>query len=307
MKPLEILSALPAFAKAQPDAILDSPAFAMPCRLGEETVTVRHAPIEPAQADMLALSVTFSDEPHALCIARSPRFPELCKIWETMADVPEPILLALVERECGQFLQMLENAVRMQLRLVGISREANGGQVALCASGATASDDGEGSGDIVFTLSRSASVTAAFGALRNLDLSHEAIRSLSLPCECEYAAVALNDADLASLEPGDAVLLPEILEIAPKLVAGNIFTIDENGVSPCVADALAHVRDAAVREISLGDVFDAAAGKALKVEGLKVEGSSALGNPPLRLMSNDKTIASGRLDLIGGQPALIIG
>lgn len=297
MKPLEILSALPAFASMEPDSILGSPAFSMRCRLGEVVAAVRPAAIEPASEDLLQLSVTFGDEPHALGIARSPRFPELDKIWDSRADVPAPIVLALVERECGPILQMLENAVRKQLRLVGIGGEAQGDQLALCVADPSASEDGN-----VFTLTRSETVVSAFGVLRNLDLAHESIRSLALPCECEYAAVAMVEADFATLEPGDAILMPELAESSPTLVVDGRFTIDGNGVSPCHGDALAHVREAATREITLGEVFDATEGNLPKVEGLKAEA----GNPPLRLVLDGKTVASGRLDRVGGQLALVV-
>ena len=111
MKPLEILSALPQGARARPDAIVDSPAFAMPCRLGEESVVVRRASVEPAMSEMLALAVTFGDEPHELCLARSPRFPDLDRLWDRRGEVPQAVLLALVEKECGPLFQALENAV----------------------------------------------------------------------------------------------------------------------------------------------------------------------------------------------------
>ena len=119
MKPFEILSALPRAATATPAQILDSPAFAMPCRYGEESAVLRPAAVRPT--DTLSLSLLFGDEPHVLSLARSPRFPELDALWDTLADVPEPILLALAEKECGPLFQLLENAVRHQLRLAGMA------------------------------------------------------------------------------------------------------------------------------------------------------------------------------------------
>ena len=73
MKSLEIISSLPQWAKASPSAILDSPAFMMPCRIGDEMSELRHAQVEPAESESLALSVEFGGEPHELLIARSPR------------------------------------------------------------------------------------------------------------------------------------------------------------------------------------------------------------------------------------------
>ena len=156
MKPLEILVAIPKWAKAKPAEILDSPAFAMPCRLGEEQVSLRLGAVQPS--DTLDLAILFGDEQHSLRLARSTRFPELDKVWDSRSDMPEPILLALVEKECGPLLQMLENAVRRQLRLVG-----------LAASVADAQTLSVQVNDIVFSLTRSETVTAAFGILRHLN------------------------------------------------------------------------------------------------------------------------------------------
>ena len=86
MKQLEILSALTRWANATPDEILDSPAFAMPCRIGEEQALLRPAAVEPAASCSLALSVTFGDEPHELRFSRSARFPELDRIWDSRAE-----------------------------------------------------------------------------------------------------------------------------------------------------------------------------------------------------------------------------
>ena len=87
MKPLEILVALPKWAKATPDQVLDSPAFAMPCRLGEEQVSLRLGAVQPS--DTLDLAILFGDERHSLRLARSTRFSELDKVWDSRADMPD--------------------------------------------------------------------------------------------------------------------------------------------------------------------------------------------------------------------------
>ena len=97
MKSFEILSALPQWSKLAAEAIVDSPAFAMPCRLGDESTTLSLGATPPA--DAISLSVTLDDEAHILSLGRSPRFKELEAVWDSRADVPEPILLALVEKE----------------------------------------------------------------------------------------------------------------------------------------------------------------------------------------------------------------
>ncbi|MBQ6136220.1 MAG: hypothetical protein IJI73_02495 [Kiritimatiellae bacterium] len=286
MKSLEILSTLPKWAKARPRQIVDSPAFAMPCRLGEDSATLRLGAVEPA--DTLDLSILFGDEPHTLRLARSPRFAELDKVWDSRADVPEPVLLALVEKDCGAFFQLLENAVRRQLRLSGLAA-ADSGSPALAAQVA----------DIIFSLTRSDTVLSAFGNIRNLDLSDPSLRSEPLQAEVEYAAFALPASDVAALAPGDALLLPEIGAVAPRLVADGRFVVDAAGVAPFSDDGRCRVVAADPVSVTLGELFDAADGKVPDRSGVPAGGG-------LRLLQGGQTIAQGRLDRLADQPAFIV-
>lgn len=285
MKPLEILVAIPKWATATPDQILDSPAFAMPCRLGEESVSLRLGAVQPG--DTLDLAILFGDEPHSLRLARSPRFPELDKVWDSRADVPEPILLALVEKECGPLLQLLENAVRRQLRLVGLAANPDPDARMVFAQ----------VNDVVFSLTRSETVTAAFGILRHLDFASPELRSETFTAETEYAAFALAAADLASLSVGDALLVPEIGSVPPRLVVDGRFAVDESGVSPFADDGRCRVVAAEMRTVSLGELFDAAENPR------RVEGEAP---GQLRLMQSGKKIANGRLERLGEQPAFVV-
>jgi hypothetical protein len=285
MKPLEILVAIPKWATATPDQILDSPAFAMPCRLGEEQVSLRLGAVQPG--DTLDLAILFGDEPHSLRLARSPRFPELDKVWDSRADVPEPILLALVEKECGPLLQLLENAVRRQLRLVGLAANSDPDARMVFAQ----------VNDVVFSLTRSETVTAAFGILRHLDFASPELRSETFTAETEYAAFALAAADLASLSVGDALLVPEIGSVPPRLVVDGRFAVDESGVSPFADDGRCRVVAAEMRTVSLGELFDAAENPR------RVEGEAP---GQLRLMQSGKKIANGRLERLGEQPAFVV-
>ena len=291
MKSFEIISSLPQWAKASPSAILDSSAFMMPCRIGDETSELRHAQVEPAESESLALSVEFGGEPHDLLVARSPRFAELDKVWDSRSELPEPILVALVEKECGPLFQMLENAVRKQMRLVGVKKGGSEGAEAPAYLSLQASD-------IAFSLTRSRTVVSVLGTLRNLDLSHESIRSQTLPAECEYAAFAAAEADLATLAPGDAVLVQEVGTVPPKLVVDGRFVMDTNGVTPVEKDALVHVRAAEGREVSLGEAFDA-------VETPPALPSAEQG-AQLKLVKDGRTVASGRLDKLADQLAFIV-
>ena len=111
MKPLEILSELPQWAKATANNLLASPAWAMPCRLGEQNCTMRLDALRPSET--LDLLVRLGAEEHVLGLCDSENLGELHAVWPTRAEVPEPVLLALVEKECGMLLQLIENAVRI--------------------------------------------------------------------------------------------------------------------------------------------------------------------------------------------------
>ena len=285
MKPFEILSSLPQWTGLGHDAIVDSPAFAMPCRLGDESETLVLGAVQPV--DTIRLSILLEDEPHVLSLARSPRFKDLDAIWDSRADVPEPVLLALVEKDAGQVLQLVENAVRRQLKLVGLAAPDSSDARTVFAQVS----------DVVFTLTRSSTVAAAIGNLRNLDLSHDSIRSVVLPAVSEYAAFALSAGDIAGLSVGDAVLLPEIGTSPTRLIVDRRFVVDGNGVSRYNAGDLAHVVDATSKDVTLGELFDAA------------ESPSAVATMPsgaLRLVCNGKTVAVGRLDHVGDQSAFIV-
>ena len=296
MKSLEILSALPKWAHAGHSQIVDSPAFSMPCRLGEETVHLRTGAVE--SADTLDLSILFGDELHALKLARSPRFAELGKIWDARADVPEPILLALVERDCGPFFQLLENAVRRQLKVAALSPSSGGAEPGPVMSFQVA--------DISFSLTCSAAVSNAFGSLRHLDLAHPSLRAETLAAEVEYAAFMLSATDLAAMSAGDALLLPEIGTVPPRLVADGRFVLDANGVAPFAEDERCRVVSADPRSITLGELFDAAEDAPSSAVG-EADYSKACGHlQQLRLVHNGATVASGRLDRLGDQPAFIV-
>lgn len=290
MKPLEVLLALPKWGKATPDEIIDSPAFAMPCRLGEENVTLKAGAV--LADDTLNLGILLGDERHTLRIARSPRFAELDKLWDSRADVPAPILLALVEKDCGPLLQLLENATRRQLRLAGLADESASPDERMLFAQVS---------DISFALTRSDAVTAAFGILRHIDLSSPEVRSETLPAEAEYSSFALSAADIASLAVGDALLLPEIGSVPPRLVADGRFVAEANGVSQFSDDGLCRVLATETRTVTLGELFDATDGESSPIE-VPAAGAGA----QLRLVQNGKTLANGRLDRIGDQNAFVV-
>lgn len=284
MKPHEMISMLPQWANATPESLLDSPAWAMPCRLGEEAATLRVAEVRPC--DTLNLSVSLEGERHLLCIADSPRFADLHALWAARQDVPEPVLLALVEKDCGPLLQLVENAVRRQLKVDGLSPDGPDGKVLFAQVE-----------DVVFGITRSPAVEAALGQLRFVDCSHRSVRDGTLPCETELAAFVLSAADLASLSVGDALLLPEVGTVPPRIVVDGRFVADESGVTPFKDDGRLRVVGADSRDITLGELFDRAE--------TPVEDKSAAPTR-LRLVSSGRTVAHGSLGQIASQPAFIV-
>ena len=284
MKPHEILSMLPQWAKASPESLLDSPAWAMPVRLGDDAATLRKADVQPC--DTLDLVVLLDGDRHLLSIADSPRFADLHALWASRTEMPETILLALVERECGGLLQLVENAVRRQLKVEGLSSDGPDAQTLFAQVE-----------DVVFGLARSSSVEDALGQLRFIDCSHEAVRGEALTCEEELSSFVLSAADLASLVVGDALLLPEVGTVPPRLVVDGRFLVDENGVAPFRDDGRLRVVVAEPRDMTLGELFDRAQSPAAE---------KGAGPAQLRLVASGKTIAHGRLGQLAGQNAFVV-
>lgn len=284
MKPHEILSKLPQWAEAAPAALLDSPAWAMPCRLGDDSAVLRAAEVKPC--DTLDLSISLDGERHTLSVADSPRFADLHALRSSRPDVPEPVLLALVEKECGDFLQLVENAVRRQLKIEGVSADGPGDRTLFAQVE-----------DVVFGLTRSRVVESALGQLRFIDCDHPAVRETALPCETEIAMFSLSSADVASIAAGDALLIPEAGTVPPRLVVDGRFVADGNGVAIFTDDGRLRVVEDEPRSVTLGELFDRAQNPA----------DVAWSNPVrLKLVSGGKTVACGRFGKLASQPAFFV-
>ena len=304
MNTLDLLSSLPPFRDWSPAEILASPAWAMPCRLGsEEGRLVCDGALLPA--DPLRLAVRFADEPATLALADSPLFPELHALWSARADVPAPILLALVEKECGPLLQLLENAAGRQLAVDGLADgEAVDGK-AFSLRRAT------GEELCSFALALPPAVLESFGALRNLDVAHAAVRDAAFPAGVQLAAPTLSSADLESVAPGDHLLLPEVeaadgpggrflscpnavLIVDDRLAAGSA------GIAPWSDPGVLRVVLTDPASIPFGDLADLAAG-ATDHSSFVLRHSSLREGAPLALLRGLATLASGRLSTVAGQ------
>jgi hypothetical protein len=289
MKASEIVASMPKWANATSDEIVVSPAWSMPCRFGENSCTMRLDAVRPS--DALDVAITLEDESHVLSIVDTPCFEELHRLWASRTDVPEPILLALVEKECANLLQLVENATRRQLKVVGLAAEVP--EDRLCAR--LCSEDG--SDLLSFALTATPSIVRTFGRLAYIDVDNPCVRDVPVSATTELAAFVLPAADLSSLAVGDALLLPEVGTVAPRLIVEGRFAVDGNGVSPYKDDGMLLVLDANPHEITLGDVLDHAKSPAAP----KVPSPSGL-----RLESSGRTVAFGRLDSLAGQNAFIV-
>lgn len=206
MNVYEILKAWPGLATATSEEIFSHPAWMMPCQWGDERCFLRKAAAKPR--DVMGLSVTLDDDEHFLGVANRESFPDLHQLWSEKNRLPDALVLALVEKECGELLQLIENAVRRQVGVKGLDDPAK-------RSGALAFDvvrADDGAVRATFVLDVKPSMVRTFGQLRFLDAGHDAIRTLSRPARAVYASFDLSQDVIAHLGPGDHLLLPELGE-----------------------------------------------------------------------------------------------
>ena len=295
MKSVEVLAALPQWENLAAEKILSSPAWAMPCRIGDTQCTMRLDAVRPAET--LDIAVRFEGEDSVLCLADTPAFPELHAIWSSRADVPEPVLLAIVEKDCGGFLQMLENAVRRRLEIKGLAHDTDGlGEQTAFAQ--VVQSDAESS-PIVFGLQLTKALVTALGQLRYLDTGHDSIRDTPLQAEVEYASFVLPEADVAALAPGDALIMPEVGTVQPRICLEGRLVISESGVAPWQDDGCLRICAADAPSVTAGAVLDAAQGNGTAPAMEPGE------NAQLKLVRKGKTLARGFFGSLAGQKAFI--
>ncbi len=293
MKPLEILSSLPQWAKATPATILASPAWTLPCRLGDESCSMRLD--APVPAETLDITIRLGDDEHVLGIVDTPSLPELHALWAARADVPKPILLAIIEKECGPLLQLLENAARRQLKVVELAQGSSEAKT-VCPRVFSAAED-----LISFTLTLSSALTETLGQLRFIDASHPSVREIVLSAEVEVTSFALGAAEIAGLAPGDALLLPEVDTIPQRMIVDGRFAASGGDVMAWRDEGLLRVLAGEPREITLGALLDAAAGDADALAVAKPDE-----NALLRLSHSGNILATGRLGAVGAQRAFVV-
>lgn len=201
MDAFELLRKWPTWEKANAATVLASPAWRMPVKFDGRDAKLR-IDASPEPSDAVRLRVMFDGEHHVLDIFDSEAFPDLHMLWSKRDALPQEIVLALVEKECGPLLQLMEDVTRKQLSVDGL-----GSDNPAWPSKTFVLEDG--GSRISFALDLSPTMEIMLGRLDLLDPAHESIRSLERSAEAEYAAVSLSDEDFASLAPGDFVLLPD--------------------------------------------------------------------------------------------------
>ena len=234
MDALELLKKWPTWEKANAATVLASPAWRMPVKFDGADASLRMSEA-PADADAISLRVKFDGEDHVLGIFDSELFPDLHLVWSRRSALPDEIVLALVEKECGALLQLLEDAVRRQLSVEGLAEgsPASPGKVFMLETG---------SATLAFSIDISPAMEIELGKLDFLDPSHESIRSLTRPAEAEYAVVSLTEEEFSSLGAGDFVMIPD--DAKPR------WTVDKP------LDGQLHVRGAEQGTLSFAEMAD---------------------------------------------------
>ena len=276
VKPLEPLSALDAIAGLDPRTILSHPAWGVSIPWDGAAATLRADAV--ASAETLNLSVRFGDDSCVLGLAPSALFPEISKLLPVRGDVPQPILLAVVEKEAGPFLQMLENVIRRELSVQGLAEtpavDAHAFRVVTA----------DGTDAVTFSLTLSDTLLKELGDLRRLDCTHPSIAETKVSMEVEYAVFDLTSDEEAGLSPGDYLLLPEMSAEKPGRV--------------CMPGSGSPDRLRVVAAERVDIPFATALQDDLRC--------APVGTDDLLLMKGGRRMASGRLSKLGEQPAFAV-
>ena len=204
MNAFEILKTWPELAEASPEDLFSHPAWAMPCQWGDERCVLRKSAAKPR--DVIGLAIALDDDAHFLGIGNRESFPDLHELWARKADLPGALVLALVEKECGDLLQLIENAVRRQVRVSGLDDPVKRAG-AIAFEVVSLKDGGVKSS---FVLDVRPSTVRTFGQLRFIDVRHESVRGLERPARAVYCAFDLPGTDAAGIAAGDYLLMPEL-------------------------------------------------------------------------------------------------
>lgn len=275
MNHIKLLSEWPGWAAKTADDILASPAWAMRTRWGDEEAVLRMTPDRPR--DMVALRVSFDGREHFLGLGRRDSFADIDKLWDRRKELPAPLILALVEKECGRLFQLLENCARRQLEIISLTDAAGradaGGFEVVAADGTVLAS---------FALELTGSIRESFGHLSAIDTSDPSIRAMTRPATVEYASFSMAD-KTSSIEPGDMILAPELEDTVAAVWC----------VEPPRDDGKWHIRSAASEQVSFASFADGT------MPAVPAPGS-------LELFYGAKLVASGRFARLGLKTAFSV-
>ena len=278
VKPIELLQQLDEFKALTPADILSHPAWSVPVTWNEAPAALHADAV--VTSETINLAVRLGNEDCVLGLVPSEAFPELSELFPARAEVPPPIMLAVVEKEAGPLFQMLENALRRELSVQGLAETPAEGartfQVAVA--------DDPSASTPSFTLALTDALVRELGDLRYLNAEHPSIAETKVAMEVAYAEFDLSADELAGLAPGDYLLLPEMSTEKPGRVC-RPGTLPSDRLR-IVASELANVPFATALQ-----------------EDLRC---APVGTDDLVLMLGERRIASGRLSKLGEQPAFAV-
>lgn len=202
MDAYELLLSWPEISTADSETLLNHPAWRMDAAYGDEEVRLAMAkPVEGEMVDELLLAVNLDSVPHVLGIRDSAAFPDLHLLWRRKGELPEALVVALVEKDAGALLQLVENIVRKELRIVGLVTDAR-----KSSAGRRSFAFRSFAGEVGFSLDIPQDALSWLGVLDNLDVGHDSIRGLTRPVRAEYAVIGLDEDSVATLVAGDYLL-----------------------------------------------------------------------------------------------------
>lgn len=230
----ELLKTWPGWAKAGAETILASPAWRMSVLLGDEHGVMRFG--DAPLADTIDLDIALDDEPHVLSLVDSPRYPDLHLLWRKRDGLPPEVVLALLERECGDVFALLEKSTRRLVRIRGLAASPQASARVLTVETQT--------GSVSFAVDLPPEVRTLWGQLDYLDPAHPSIREQTRIARVDYCSLILTEDECRSMTAGDHILIPESFAATQRWVVEDP---DDEALHLCSPDT---------REISFGAFMD---------------------------------------------------
>jgi len=199
----EILEQWPSFAGLGTEAFMALPYWRMPVWYADKEAALTRREPFGEDGDILTLAVTLDGADHVLTLADSGAFSDLHLLWARRTGLPQEVLIALCERELGDFFRMLEKTLRCELSVKGLTEPERPMQ-ATQAFRLTAP-----AGEIDFAMDLTSAQIQVFGRRDYVNLANGELRALMRPARAEYGTVLLTEAERAALKQGDFVLTPE--------------------------------------------------------------------------------------------------